>query len=166
MSIGHNLRFFVYQIHFVCSFLRRPHTDRFPDDVLKKLRRNRNRDSCKKNTTGTENTGNRRIPAGICNLGWAVSSLMARFLHHLKSMIGSYKICIDQGFPRSGDACDILCWPYNKKGSKVSSPQYIRDYYLWIIIIHTLLHQASKWGMRGLQGTVKNICQVILSNAV
>jgi hypothetical protein len=64
------LRFVVYQIHFLCSFLRRPHTDRFPDDVLKKLRRNRNRDSCEKNTTGTENTGIWRIPAGICNLEW------------------------------------------------------------------------------------------------
>ncbi len=36
------------------SFLRKPHTDRFPDDVLKKLRRNRNRDSCEKTATGTE----------------------------------------------------------------------------------------------------------------
>jgi hypothetical protein len=63
------LGFFVYQIHFLRSFLRRPHTDRFPDDVLKKLRQNRNRDSCKKNSTGTENTGIWRIPAGIGNLG-------------------------------------------------------------------------------------------------
>jgi hypothetical protein len=44
------------------------------------LRRNRNRDSCEKNVTGTENTGIRRIPAGITNhvcrsagLGWLVS---------------------------------------------------------------------------------------------
>jgi hypothetical protein len=51
------------------SFLRRPHTDRYPDDILKKLRRNGNRDSCEKNATGTKNTGIRRIPAGICNLG-------------------------------------------------------------------------------------------------
>ena len=63
------LRFFVYQIHFLRSFLRRPHTDRFPDDVLKKLRRNRNRDSCEKNATGVEKTGIRRIPAGMGNLG-------------------------------------------------------------------------------------------------
>ncbi len=33
------------------------------------LRRNRNHDSCEKSATGTENTGIRRIPAGICNLG-------------------------------------------------------------------------------------------------
>ncbi len=39
---------FGYQIDILRSFLHRPHTDRFPDDVLKKLRRNRNRDSCEK----------------------------------------------------------------------------------------------------------------------
>jgi hypothetical protein len=35
---------------------------------LTRFRRNRNRDSCEKNATGTENTGIRRIPAGIGNL--------------------------------------------------------------------------------------------------
>ncbi len=60
---------FVYQIDILCSFLRRPHTDRFPDDVLKKLWRSRNRDSCKKSTTGAEKTGIQRIPTGITNLG-------------------------------------------------------------------------------------------------
>jgi hypothetical protein len=59
---------FVYQIDILRSFLRRPHTDRFPDDILKKLRRNSNPDSCEKNATGTENAGIWRIPAGICNL--------------------------------------------------------------------------------------------------
>ena len=50
------------------SFLCKPHTDRFPDGVQKKLRPNSNRDSCEKNATGTEYTGIRRIPAGITNL--------------------------------------------------------------------------------------------------
>ncbi len=59
---------FVSQIDILRSFLCKPHTDRFPDDVLKKLRRNRNHDSCEKSATGMENAGIRRIPAGICNL--------------------------------------------------------------------------------------------------
>jgi len=33
---------------FHCSFLCRSHTDRFPDDITRKLRRNRNPDSCEK----------------------------------------------------------------------------------------------------------------------
>jgi hypothetical protein len=45
--------------------LSMPHTDRFPDDVPKKLRRNRNPDSCEKSATRAEETGIRRIPTGI-----------------------------------------------------------------------------------------------------
>jgi len=51
------------------GYVRRPGTDRISEEVNKKLRRNRNHDSCGKSATGTENTGIRRIPAGICNLG-------------------------------------------------------------------------------------------------
>jgi hypothetical protein len=39
-----------------------------PEEVPKKLWRNRNRDSCEKSAIGMENTGIRRIPAGITNL--------------------------------------------------------------------------------------------------
>jgi len=35
---------------------------------------------------------------------WADGSLTAQFLHKMKRKMLSYKICIDQGFPRSGDA--------------------------------------------------------------
>jgi hypothetical protein len=76
------------QIHFLCSILRRPqHTDRISEGVLKMFRRNRNHDSCKKNATGTENIGIRRIPAGTGNLGAALSlSCHANWLsHHLSS---------------------------------------------------------------------------------
>jgi hypothetical protein len=50
------------------GYVRRPGTDRIPEGVKKKLRRNRNPDSCGKSATGTEKTGIRRIPAGIGNL--------------------------------------------------------------------------------------------------
>jgi hypothetical protein len=39
---------------------------------------------------------------------WADSSLTARFLPHIKKRIGNYKICVDQGFPHSGEASGIL----------------------------------------------------------
>jgi hypothetical protein len=50
------------------GYVRRPGTERIPEGVKKKLRRNRNPDSCGKGATGTEKTGIRRIPAGIGNL--------------------------------------------------------------------------------------------------
>ncbi len=43
----------------------------------KKLRQNRNRDSCEKSATVTENTGIRRIPAGITNLAGGAGRLSA-----------------------------------------------------------------------------------------
>jgi len=43
--------FFFLQIYFLHSILRRPHTDRIPDDVPKKLQRNRNRVSFEKKTS-------------------------------------------------------------------------------------------------------------------
>jgi hypothetical protein len=90
---------FVYQIDILRSFLRRPHTDRFPDDVLKKNRRNRNHDSCIKSTTGVEKTGIRRIPAGICNLGIShfpkngINCTDLHQMHHLPSLRNSINAC-------------------------------------------------------------------------
>jgi hypothetical protein len=54
-----------------------PGTNRIPEGfwgVRKKLRRNRNHDSCEKGGTGTEKTGILRIPAGITYLALGRSS--------------------------------------------------------------------------------------------
>ncbi len=83
---------------------------------------------------------------------WADGSLTLRFLHQIKKKIGSYKICVDQGFPRSGDAYGMLVGPVTKRAARRLHCD-IRDYYLRISNIHTSLRQASEWGMRGLQGT-------------
>ncbi len=53
-------------------FYIRPGTNRIPEGffwVPKKLRRNRNHNSCEKGGTGMEKTGILRIPAGITYLG-------------------------------------------------------------------------------------------------
>jgi hypothetical protein len=81
---------------------------------------------------------------------WADGSLTTRFLHKLKSKIGLYNICIEQGFPQGGDAYGVLVGPITKRAAR-RLHRNIHDYYLWISNIHTLLRQASKWGMRGLQ---------------
>ncbi len=83
---------------------------------------------------------------------WAVGSLTAHFLGHLKAKIRDYKICVDQGFPRSGDAYGTLVGPVTKRAMRCLHCG-IRDYLFWISNVHTSLRQASEWGMRGLQGT-------------
>jgi hypothetical protein len=83
---------------------------------------------------------------------WTDSSLTACFLGHLKAKIGDYKICVDQGFPQSEDAYGTLVGPVTKRAAR-HLHHGIRDYLLRISNVHTLLWQASEWGMRGLQGT-------------
>jgi hypothetical protein len=50
------------------AYIRRPYKTGIPAMFLKLFRRNTNRDSCEKHSTGTGITGIRRIPAGKCNL--------------------------------------------------------------------------------------------------
>jgi hypothetical protein len=83
---------------------------------------------------------------------WVDSSLMACFLHKLKSKIGSHKICIDQGLPRGGDAYGVLVGPIIKWVAR-RLHRNICNYYLRISNIHMSLRQASEWGKRNLQGT-------------
>ncbi len=83
---------------------------------------------------------------------WADSALTAQFLHALKKKIGDYKICVDQGFPRSGDVHGTLVGPVTKRAAR-RLHRDVRNYLLKISNVHTLLRQPSKWGMRGLQDT-------------
>ena len=83
---------------------------------------------------------------------WADGALSLRFLHAIKKKIGEYKICVDQGFPRSGDAYGTLVGPVTKRAAR-RLHRDVRDYLLRISNVHTSLRQASEWGMRGLQAT-------------
>jgi hypothetical protein len=44
---------------------------------------------------------------------WVDGSLMARFLPHFLKRVGTYKFCVNQGFPRSGTAWIVLASPVN-----------------------------------------------------
>jgi hypothetical protein len=82
---------------------------------------------------------------------WADGSLTARFLLQMKRRIRDYKICVDQGFPRSGDAYGTFVGPVTKRAGRHLHHD-LHDYLLCISNVHTLLRQASEWGMPGLQG--------------
>ncbi len=74
---------------------------------------------------------------------WADESLSARFLHYAKRKIGAYKICGDQGFPRSGDACGTFVGPVTKRQAQ-RLHRDVQNYLLKICNVHTSLWQASK----------------------
>jgi hypothetical protein len=70
----------------------------------------------------------------------------------VKRKIGAYKICVGQGFPRSGDAHGTFVGLVMKRQAQRLHCD-IQNYLLKISNVHTSLWQASKWGVRGLQGT-------------
>ena len=83
---------------------------------------------------------------------WTDGKMSAHFIEFIKRKIGRYKICVDQGFPRQGEAYGILVGPISRRTAR-GLHRDVRDYLLKISNIHTSLRQASEWGMRGLQGT-------------
>ena len=83
---------------------------------------------------------------------WVDGTLTARFFSHIKQRIGRHKICVDQGFPRSGEASGILVGPIPERSARRLHPA-LRDNLLRLSNVYTSLRQASEWGMRGMQGT-------------
>ena len=63
-----------------------------------------------------------------------------------------YKICVDQGFPRSGVFRDRFVGPLSKQARRNLSP-LLRRVLLQLHNKYVSLRQSSEWGMRGLQGT-------------
>ena len=83
---------------------------------------------------------------------WADGSLTSRFFNHIQKRIGDFKICVDQGFPRSGDAHGILVGPIPERSARQLHCS-LRDNLIRLSNVYTSLRQASEWGMRGLQGS-------------
>ena len=96
---------------------------------------------------------------------WADGSLSARFLYSICQRIGHYKICIDQGFSRSGDAWNILVGPMNERSARQLHPT-MRDYVLRVSNVYMSLRQSNEWGMRALQGSFPRCKKRLPSNFV
>ena len=75
-----------------------------------------------------------------------------RFLDSIRRRIGHYKICVDQGFPWSGDAWNILVGPMNERSARRLHPT-MREYMLRVSKVYVSLRQSSEWGMRALQAS-------------
>ena len=83
---------------------------------------------------------------------WHDSNITSHFFSYLQRKIGDYRICVDQGFPRSGLAYDIFVGPMKKKRIDKLSP-ILKETMLDLCAAYVSLRQASEWGMRALQGT-------------
>jgi hypothetical protein len=83
---------------------------------------------------------------------WHDGSITANVLLYIHKKIGTYKMCVDQGLPRTGDAVDVLVGPISCTQAYRLTPN-LHPYLLRLSNIYVSLHQASEWGMRGLQCT-------------
>ena len=92
-------------------------------------------------------------------------SIVSHILPYIKDKIGSYKICVDQGFPRSGQAQDILVGPISRRRAAKLSP-ILRPYILQLSNCYVSLRQGSEWGMRGLQGSFPRFKRRLPGNAL
>ncbi len=111
---------FVKQIDILRSFLHRPYTYRFPDDVPKKIRRNRNRDSCEKSATGAEKTGIRMIPAGIGNLALIICRERQRWVRRTgrRRLIVVWLLDSAPSHPGTEEAAPTQLWYYMAGGGR------------------------------------------------
>ncbi len=80
-------------------------------------------------------------------------TLTACVFTHIKERIGDYKIFVDQGFPRSGDATGILVGPTPERSAHKLHSTVRDNSFIRLSNVYTSLRQASEWGMCGLQGT-------------
>ena len=83
---------------------------------------------------------------------WHDATVSADIVDYIIRNIGTYAICVDQGFPRSGRCYDVLLGPISQRESLKLSP-ILSEALLERASMIVSLRQASEWGMRGLQGT-------------
>ncbi len=104
------------------------------------------------------------VAAINCPGSWADGSVSALFFDSIRRRIGAYKICVDQGFPRSGDAWNVLVGPMQERSARRLHPA-VREYVVRVSNVYTSLRQASEWGMRGLQGSFPRFKKRLPSNS-
>ena len=87
---------------------------------------------------------------------WHDSTVAQDLVNIVISRIGIYALCVDQGFPRSGDLHGRFVGPMSKKMKRRLSPE-LAEYLLPLHERYISLRQASEWGMRALQGTFSRL---------
>ena len=91
-----------------------------------------------------------------CPGSWHDSTVAEPLKDLVVDMDLSYKICVDQGFPRSGIFQDKFVGPLSRKARRRLSP-VLRKAVLVMHNKYVSLRQSSEWGMRGLQGTFSRL---------
>jgi len=104
------------------------------------------------------------IFAGISFPGsWHDSQVSLSLISKVVRNIGDFKICVDQGFPRSGDLLNKFVGPLSRR-ARSNLPEETRRAALRRHNTYVSLRQSSEWGMRALQGTFVRMKSRLTSN--
>jgi len=87
---------------------------------------------------------------------WHDSQVILSLISKVVENIGDFKICLDQGFPRSGDLLNKFAEPISRR-SRQNLPDETRREVLRRHNIFVSLRQSLEWGMRSPQGTFTRI---------
>ena len=87
---------------------------------------------------------------------WNDSQVSLSLISKVVRNIGDFKICADQGFPRSGDLLNKFVSPLSRPARR-NLPVKTRRAALRRHNTYVSLRQSSEWGMRALQGTFVRI---------
>lgn len=83
---------------------------------------------------------------------WHDANVVLALANKVINCLDPYALCVDKGFPRSGELFDRFVGPFSKKSIRKLSP-IVRNELIARANVYTSLRQASEWGMRALQGT-------------
>jgi hypothetical protein len=87
---------------------------------------------------------------------WNDANVVAPILEDLATRLNGRKICVDQGFPRSGPMSDVLVGPLSQRQVD-KLPSSSRADAVRMSNVYTSLRQTSEWGMRGIQATFSRL---------
>jgi hypothetical protein len=94
---------------------------------------------------------------------WHDSQVAHSLIAKVVQNIGEYKLCVDQGFPRSGDLFNKFVGPISVRARK-DLPKDTRRGILKRHNTYVSLRQSSEWGMRALQGSFTRLKSRLPSN--
>jgi hypothetical protein len=94
---------------------------------------------------------------------WHDSQVSLSLISKVVRNIGDFKICVDQGFPRSGDLLNKFVGPLSRR-ARSNLPVETRRAALRRHNTYVSLRQSSEWGMRALQGTFVRMKSRLTSN--
>lgn len=100
-----------------------------------------------------------------CPGSWHDSNVARPIIAKVIESIGDYAICVDQGFPRSGELFGKFVGPLTESRRLHLDPS-LRDHLIARHNKYVSLRQASEWGMRALQGSFSRLKSRLPSDQV